>query len=318
MTLRPGLLPRIATIIAVLLLLGDVCPLAVATDGSPLLIVTSQDTAPYKDVVTGFRQSLASLNGTTGLVEEYSLQGNTSKAKEIFKAAKERRVQLILTVGSLATQAALQEAPEIPTVASMIPSMAELRQSPNATGVILDFSLETQLQWLQKIAPQAKTIGVLFNPKENRSKIDAATKVAHSLGLTLFTEEVESPQALPDALENLAKQAEILWGITDQTVLSPQTAEPILLFSFRHRIPFTGLSASWAKAGALYALDRDYKDIGMQCGEMAIKILHGTPATALPPSAPRKVFYALNLKTADHMKMTIAQPLIDGAQQVFR
>lgn len=318
MTLWLRLLPRLATLIVVLLLLVDVRLLAVAAEGGPIVIVTSQDTAPYKDLIIGFRQSLASLNGTIALIEEHSLQGDTSKASALFKAAKGRRVQLILTVGSLATQAALQDAPDIPTVAGMILGAAELRQSPNATGVVLDFPLETQLQWLQKIAPQAKTIGVLFNPQENRAKIDAATKVAHSLGLRLLTEEVETPQALPYALENLAKQAEIVWGITDQTVLSPQTAEPILLFSFRHRIPFTGLSTSWAKAGALYALDRDYKDVGRQCGEMAVKMLRGTPASALPPSPPRKVFYALNLKTAEHMKMTIPQTLIDGARHVFR
>ncbi|MBM4256658.1 MAG: hypothetical protein FJ147_12275 [Deltaproteobacteria bacterium] len=110
----------------------------------------------------------------------------------------------------------------------------------------------------------------------------------------------------------------MLWGIADQTVLSPRTAEPILLFSFRNRIPFAGLSTSWAKAGALYALDRDYKDVGTQCGELALKILRGTPAGTLPPQTPRKVAYALNLKTAEHMKLSLPQPLIDGAQQVFR
>jgi putative tryptophan/tyrosine transport system substrate-binding protein len=246
------------------------------------------------------------------------LQGDAKKAGHIFKEAKARQAQLILTVGSLATQAALQEVPDIPTVASMILNADELKQSPNATGVVLDFSLDTQLQWLQKVLPQAKTIGVLFNPKENRAKVDAATKIARALGLTLLTGEVETPQALPEALDTLARQAEALWGISDQTVLSPQTAEPILLFSFRNRIPFVGLSTSWAKAGAFYALDRDYKDVGVQCGEVAIKILHGTPVHTIPPLTPRKVVYAVNLKTAEHMKIDIPQALLDSAQQVFR
>jgi len=301
-----------------MLLMLDVRPLAVAAEGGPILIVTSQETGAYKDVLTGFRQYFANRNGTSALLEEHSLQGDARKAEQIFKDAKARHVQLLLTVGSLATQTALQEAEGIPTIASMIFSAEELRKSPNATGVVLDFALETQLQWLQKITPQSKTIGVLFNPRENRAKIDAATKVAQSLGLTLLTSEVETPQALPEALENLARRAEVLWGITDQTVLSPQTAEPILLFSFRNRIPFTGLSTSWAKAGALYALDRDYKDIGMQCGEIAAKILQGTAANTIPPQSPRKVFYALNLKTAEHMKLTIPETLVEGAQQVFR
>jgi putative tryptophan/tyrosine transport system substrate-binding protein len=308
----------IATLVTVLLFLVDVRPLAIAADSGPILMVTSQETNPYKEVLTGFRQYFANRNGTTALLEEHSLQGDARKAEQIFKNAKARRVQLILTVGSLATQTALQEAEGIPTIASLILNADELKKSTNATGVVLDFPLETQLQWLRKIMPQSKSVGVLFNPRENRAKIDAATKVAQSLGLTLLTSEVETPQALPEALENLVRRAEILWGITDQTVLSPQTAEPILLFSFRNRIPFTGLSASWAKAGALYALDRDYKDIGMQCGEIAAKILQGTAANTIPPQPPRKVFYALNLKTAEHMKLTIPETLVEGAQQVFR
>ena len=308
----------LATLVTVLLFLVDVRPLAVAAEGGPILMITSQDTGAYKDVLTGFRLFFANRNSALTLLEEHSLKGDASKASQILKDAKARRARLIVTVGSLATQTVLQEAPEIPTIASLILSADELKKSTNATGVVLDFSLETQLQWLQKIVPQSKTVGVLFNPRENRAKIDVATKVAQSLGLTLLTSEVETPQALPEALDNLVRRAEILWGVTDQTVLSPQTAEPILLFSFRNRIPFTGLSTSWAKAGALYALDRDYKDIGMQCGEIAAKILQGTAANTIPPQPPRKVFYALNLKTAEHMKLTIPETLVEGAQQVFR
>src|SRR5262249_51808249 len=156
------------------------------------------------------------------------------------------------------------------------------------------------------------------NPRENQDKITEATKVARNLGLKLVAREVETPQALPDALDSLAKEADVLWGVTDQMVLSPQTAEPILLFSFRNRIPFTGLSTSWVQAGALYALDRDYSDLGTQCGEIALKVLQGTKASSLPPASPRKVTYALNLKTAQQMKVEIPQSLIDGAQQVFK
>ena len=51
--------------------------------------------------------------------------------------------------------------------------------------------------------------------------------------------------------------------------MTPQTAEPILLSTLKNKIPLVGLSSSWVKAGALYALDRDYVDIGLQSGELA-------------------------------------------------
>jgi putative ABC transport system substrate-binding protein len=81
---------------------------------------------------------------------------------------------------------------------------------------------------------------------------------------------------------------------------------------------FSGLSASWVKAGALYALERDYEDLGAQCAEMALKVLDGTRASALPPVMPRKVGYALNARTAEHLKLRLTPELLDGAVEVFR
>ncbi|MCA9452115.1 MAG: hypothetical protein KC584_05745, partial [Nitrospira sp.] len=68
-----------------------------------------------------------------------------------------------------------------------------------------------------------------------------------------YAKQVETPQELPDALDSLPGNADVLWGFTDSVVFSPETVKGILLFSFRNRIPFVGLSTSWVKAGAVYA-----------------------------------------------------------------
>lgn len=95
------------------------------------------------------------------------------------------------------------------------------------------------------------------------------------------------------------------------------TAQAVLLFSFRNDIPFVGLSAARVKAGAIYALDWDYEDVGKQCGELAPKILNGARAGGIAPVSPRKLTYALNLKTARHMRAQIPDSLVRGAVQVF-
>jgi putative ABC transport system substrate-binding protein len=307
-----------AFIIGVLILLmASARSALVIAQENLVVMITSQEAAPYKEVLSGFRRYLTQHEAST-VFEEYSLQSDPSKANQVLQEVKKKSPRVLLTVGSLATQAAVKETSEIPLIACMVVKADELQKTANATAVEIDFPLEVQFQWLQRFLPGNRSVGVLFNPRENQEKITAATKVARNLGLKLVAREVETPQALPDALDSLAKEADVLWGVTDQMVLSPQTAEPILLFSFRNRIPFTGLSTSWVKAGALYALDRDYTDLGAQCGEMALKVLQGTRASSLPPTTPRKVTYALNLKTAQQMKVEIPQSLIDGAQQVFR
>jgi len=122
---------------------------------------------------------------------------------------------------------------------------------------------------------------------------------------------------LPAALDALANNADVFWGITDQLVVTPQTAKSLLLFSFRNRIPFIGLSEARVKAGALYALDRDYPDIGRQCAELAEKILSGARANDLPPETPRQEAYVINRHTAEQMKLELPAKLLQGAAKVY-
>ncbi len=71
------------------------------------------------------------------------------------------------------------------------------------------------------------------------------------------------------------------------------------------------------EAGAIFALDCDYRDIGVQCAEMALRIIQGAPVTSIKPSHPRKVTYSLNLKTAEVLKIDIPKSVRDGAAQIF-
>ena len=310
---------RLATILLmalVLLTLSARLTPSVA-QSTPIVVITSQDTGPYQEVIDGFRRSLAQQR-IEAPVLIHSLQKDSASTKTFLSTAKKDGARLFLTVGSQATQVALKEIGDTPVIACMVVNSEMLQNAPNATGVITDFSIETQLQWLQRFLPGRKTVGVLYNPKENGSKVEEAQRIAQMLGLKLVARPVDTPQSLPDAIDSFANATDVLWGLTDQTVLSPQTAEPILLFSFRNRIPFTGLSSSWTKAGALYALDRDYIDLGIQCGEIAVKVLQGTRAGSIPPASPRKITYSINLKTAQHMKVDLTPSLLEGARQVFQ
>jgi putative ABC transport system substrate-binding protein len=119
------------------------------------------------------------------------------------------------------------------------------------------------------------------------------------------------------ALEGMENSIDVLLGISDSVALTPRTAQKVLLYSFRNRIPFVGLSEAWVKAGALYALDRDYKDIGVQCGEMTLRLLNGAKVAEVPPVAPRKVLYTLNMKSAKRMKLKPESALVAGAVTIY-
>ena len=281
-----------------------------------IVILTSSRAAPYEEALTGFQQVFRQ-QGVRAIFDVHSLEGETPRVTQVLQDVQQGGSALLLTLGTAATQRARQDLTTVPIIAGLVLRADEFKGEPNMSGVTLEFPVALQLEWLRRFLPTAKTIGVIYNPAENQQRIEAASRVAHDLGLKLESQQVSDTRELPTALETLAKKIDVLWGVVDELVLTPQTAKHILLFSFQNRIPFVGLSTAWVKAGAFYALDWDYTDLGMQCGEMALKVLQGTSIKALPPVGPRKVVYALNQKTARHMKVEIAETLVHGAREIF-
>ncbi|MGH9748872.1 MAG: ABC transporter substrate-binding protein [Candidatus Polarisedimenticolia bacterium] len=278
--------------------------------------ILSQDAAPYLEALEGFRGALRQA-APQATVEMVQADGEVSRAEEAAGRCRAEGTSLILTLGTLATQAAARRVSDLPIVAGLVLSPEDLGRGGNVTGVVLEFPVETELRWLQRLLPGQKKIGVLFNAPGNSDRIASATRAARALGLTLNARRLDSPRDLPIALDALAADMDVLWGVADQIVLNPQTARPILLFSLRHRIPFVGLSETWVKAGALYALDRDYADIGAQCGEVAARLLQGASPASVPPATPRRVVYSINLKTARLLRIDLPPNLVQGAQAVI-
>lgn len=291
-------------------------PVSAVAASPKVVIVLSQESSPYVDMVQGFRTSLAGA-GVQAQIEIHNLKGNSEHAPNVLRPFKNEPPTMFLTAGSLATQAVLAEHEEVPVIASLTAHLEKFKKG-NLTGVGLEFSLESQFDVMRRILPELATVGVLYSPKENQETIDTASKFAKKMGVKLVAKPVDTPRELPDALESLANNIDLLWGITDQVVVSPQTAEPILLFSFRNKIPFAGLSTPWVKAGSFYALERDYGDIGNQCAEIVVKILNKTAPGTIQVVPPRKVLFSINLKTARTMHLKLSEQIISGASQVFQ
>jgi putative ABC transport system substrate-binding protein len=287
-----------------------------AAAGDRIVVLVSRDAPPYAQAIGGFREYLEERGVKTALRVE-ALEGDAAKARDVVREVAREGATLIFTLGSLATQTACDQIRDTPIVAGLILDAGELNGAGNVTGVALEFPLETELEWLRRFLPGRDRVGVLFNAEENGAKVERAARLASQVGLDLVALEVNRPQDLPGVLKGLSRRIDVLWGMPDQVVFSRQTAKAILLFSFRNRIPFVGLSGAWVKAGALYALERDYADLGTQCGEMAFQILQGETVASIPAASPRTVAYVLNRKTLRHLKLSIPEDLIRGASKVF-
>lgn len=313
--LRYKILPIFKAFFTIIFFFGIFIPVIQATE-LQIAVLASHNESPYHDVIEGFQNYLVEQK-IEAKCNVYILEDGKEKTIKIFQEIKNNRPVLICTIGTIPTVETLKVFSDVPVVASLILNEDTIRRSRNATGVILDFPIETQFSWLKSFLPEARKIGVMYNPLENQEKIESAKGIARKMGLELNPVKIYTPRDIPNALKILANNADVLWGIHDALVFNSLTAKHILLFSFRNRIPFCGLSSTWVKAGALCALEYDYHDIGGQCGEKALKIIRGARVSAVPPSLPRKLLYALNLRTARYMKIDIQEEHIRNANQIF-
>ncbi len=275
---------------------------------SPLIVITgAQASAPYQQTLESFKTSIKQARPGVKIIHH--------EFGEDIKPLPSADV--VFALGSSATSQSLQELGDSELVATMILNDKLLQNHKHATAVLLSTSVKKQLEWHRRILPNARRIGVLYDPQFNQEWIDTAKQAAKKQKLEIIAVPVSHAKELPAALKLLGRQADSILGIADQTVYSSKTAKAVLLFSFRNRIPFVGLSSAWVKSGALYALDWDYAELGQQCASIVMNILDGKKTHTIKPQQPEKQLYLLNLKTARQMKLSLSQTLIDGAARVY-
>lgn len=282
-----------------------------------VLVLSARDRPVYRQVAAAFEAYLKEEVGGLAFVS-VTLDGADSTNKKRLEETKEHEPDLVFALGSRATKLAAEYFPTRSVVASMVLSLTDLQSLPNVTGVALGFPIATQLQWMRRLLPEANRVAVLFDPAQNQVWVDAARLEAEKQGLILVPIAVKNARELPAGLKKLSRDADLLWAIPDKTVYSSKTLKQVLLSSFRSRIPVVGLSGAWVKAGAFYALERDYQDLGRQNGAIAKRLLAGASAEKVAPETPSGVVYSLNLKTARHMKVKIGDELITGAAKVYQ
>jgi len=271
---------------------------------SRIVIMSSLNNEIGQQVLNGFQIAQSKMSRQVKLIQDTGV--NISPPPN-----------LVVIMGNQALESAHMRFPDTQQLACLILDKNHIQNSNHETGIVLEHNIKDQLSWYRKFLPQSKRIGVLYSPEHNAKWVKQAELEAKRQGLKLVSIAVNSAHELPASLKAIKRNADAILAIKDPVVYSGKTAKAVLLFTFRNRIPFIGLSKAWVKAGALYALDWDYISLGEQCAGIADSMLSGKTANKIPLQKPEKINLIINMKTATYMKMSIKQSLIDDAAQVF-
>lgn len=258
-----------------------------------VFVIASSDGVPYKQATAGILKQ--------GLPVETFQVARDSDATLAAALARAGRDTVVVALGVSAANVVARAAPPAAVVNCMVLGQDDGRVAPNTQVVPLEVPIETHIVWLKRLLPQARTVGLLYDPLQNERRVADTAAAFTRAGYQPVLEPVTSPSALPAALNRLTNSSDVLHAIPDTTVFAKEHSRALLLFSFRNLIPLAGPNEGWVRAGALYAVDWDYPDLGRYCMALGQRQLGGN-RTSMPPPAKTRVI--VNLRSAEQLRIT--------------
>jgi len=194
------------------------------------------------------------------------------------------------------------------------------RPGGNITGVA-DLQLELgpkRLELFREIVPNLKRVLFLYDTADARAV--AAAKVyreaARRLGIELMEKPVRTEEEAQATLAQISKDE------VDGILEPPQASLNIPGFSLeaasRQAIPTMFAAPFWVERSGLASYGPDFHETGRQAARLVDKILKGAHPAEIPVEVNPKVEFAINLKVAKALGLTIAPEVLYRADRIIR
>jgi putative ABC transport system substrate-binding protein len=288
--------------------------------------------SPYS-VNPSFMEELGNLGWVEGqnLVIEYrSWAGKQKKLPELAAELVDLKVDLIFSVLTVSTHAAKKATHTIPIVFNVVADpvgdgfVASFTQpGGNITGVcnnVLEISGKV-LQLLTEAVPEASRVAWLWNAAHPsqlmRRFLEEAQSAANTLGVKLQSVEVREAKDFEPAFAAMAtERAQALIVLGEQ--LTNRNMPQLVKLAFKNKLPMMihGHREN-VRIGALMSYAPVYEALYRRAAHLVDKILKGAKSAELPVELPTHYDFAINLKTAKTLGLTIPPPLLMQANEVF-
>ena len=279
-----------------------------SASASQFLIVQSLHVKPYDEAAKG-------IMATVPAGADVYFTTDTQKT-DLIREIREKRPDAIIVIGADAL-AKLSRIKDVPIIYCMVlaPEKA-ISDSTNITGINIVVSPDRQLASFQKIMPQAKKVGVVFDRRKNQNFVKKATAVSTGLGIDLVVKDIDNSRDVPTSLNELRGKIQALWLIPDTTVINKATLDFILLFSLENRVPIFTFSSHHIEMGAFMSIDLDPFQAGRQAGELAKSIAGGKKIGESPPADAKNGIVTVNLKIARKLGVEIDEGTLSNAKLI--
>lgn len=266
--------------------------------------------------VAHFKSELASKEpGKKIVYSSFNAHGQLSNVSSIVTRLVQLHPSLVYLVGTPLVEAFAQKQTNIPLVfgAMTDPVGAKVVQSlthpgGGITGTTDAVPPSLTVSLITQAMPGIKRVGVIGNPSEQNtvSQIDGIKQQAKTAGIAIVDRPVASTNDVASAIRSL-QGVQALIVPSDNTVFSALST--VVQTANQMHIPtFSTAGGSTAQQGIMVAFGVDYNALGEEAGDLAAKILDGTPPAGLAVKglfngAPRQI--GINLATAHTVGVAI-------------
>jgi putative tryptophan/tyrosine transport system substrate-binding protein len=278
--------------------------------------------------LSALRDGLRSLGYAEGqnLILEYrSAEGREDQFADLASELVRLKVDLIVTRGTPAVQAAKMATGTIPIVmaamgAPLLVVDSLSRPGGNVTGMttLSDELIGKRIELLKEVVPNLFRLALLHNIGNPMSppEWEEARAAARTLALQVVLLDVRIEDDLRRAFQAAVEQhVDALLIGADGFTQAHQRA--IVELAARSRLPAIHPSSDFVEIGGLIAYAVNYPNLYFRAAGLVDKILRGTSPAELPVEQPTRFELVINLKTAKALGLTIPTSVLARADLVI-
>jgi putative tryptophan/tyrosine transport system substrate-binding protein len=290
-------------------------------------VIEATSPSAGRPILDAFREGLRDLGypeGQNVIIEArwavaYRWEENRGeeRLRELASDLISQKVDVMVTVGDRATQAAKQATTTIPIVFvagdpvgfEFVTSLA--RPSGNLIGIaLLSVDLEAKrLQLLIEGYPKISRVTVLANVLQPAAYIKVAEDAARVVGVQTRVVRVARPDDFDGALRGLPEGREAGIFVLSSPFLSEHRKALVDAIA-RRRLPAVYENRDYVDAGGLMSYGPNFRHMFRSLASYVGRILKGAKPADLPVAQPTKLELVINLRTANALGLTIPPSLL--------
>lgn len=181
--------------------------------------------------------------------------------------------------------------------------------------------IEKQMSLVERIKPDAKTVGILYTSSEPNSKVqaDLAKEELENLGFNVEIKTLTDANDILPMITNLTSNTDVIYIPSDNLIsASMGVIEESLKTNKDKNVPIIATTTFQVEEGASLTYGFSYLELGRQTGSIAARVLNGEKPENISVEIINEVDLIINLKQlTEVLNIEVDEELLKEAKTII-